>query len=196
MAPLASSPKTTPAPSPNIMTPPSAFSPAFFGLTLAPSKFRAHRAFGLLFLLLYPLSWVLFLAKPNVYTASPLPVLVPALGLLQSLTAAHYFRFLPRNSDNGLFSDKGILSYNFLLENIFYQLLAVFGAVFYCHRDALEASHVGRAMIQLFVFFPYTFLRPFFPTTSFSKTNSSEKTGKYRTVENARFYQNSTQLIR
>jgi hypothetical protein len=68
-----------------------------------------------------------------------LPLVPPALGCVQAISAACTFRFLPRNEDNGYFSDKGILSYNFVLENLFYQLCTFFGAVYYLHKDLVES---------------------------------------------------------
>lgn len=106
------------------------------------------------------------------------------------------FRFLPNDENSGYFSDKGILSRAFVKENVFYQLQTAFGAIWYTFgNEALEKTWIGKAMMVIFVFLPFTILRPCFPTTRFSTTHVT-KGSKYRTAENSSFYHLGTELIR
>jgi len=117
-------------------------------------------------------------------------------GLFQAVSASVTFRFLPNDENSGYFSDKGILSRAFVKENVFYQLQTAFGAAWYTFGNAaLERSWLGKAMMVVFVFLPFTLLRPWFPTTRFSTTHVT-KGAKYRTRENASYYALGTELIR
>jgi len=123
--------------------------------------------------------------------------IIPALiGVFQAVSAAMTFRFLPNDENSGYFSDKGILSRAFVQENIFYQLQTAFGAIWYTlGNQALEQFLLGKIMIIIFVFLPFTVLRPLFPTTRFSTTHKT-KGARYRTSENEKFYFTGTELIR
>lgn len=178
------------------ISPPSAFSPRFFGFSAQPTKFRVHRLGGAFFLLSYALAWYALYRDFARFERWSLPLVPPALGCVQAISAACTFRFLPRNEDNGYFSDKGILSYNFVLENLFYQLCTFFGAVYYLHKDLVESYWIGQAGVLVFMFFPYTLLRPFFPTTRLSYTNSSDKSDRFRSKENKSFYNATSNLIK
>mmetsp|Transcript_11560 Transcript_11560/g.38007 ORF Transcript_11560/g.38007 Transcript_11560/m.38007 type:complete len:270 (-) Transcript_11560:250-1059(-) len=125
-----------------------------------------------------------------------LMVVIALIGLFQAVSASLTFRFLPNDENSGYFSDKGILSRAFVKENVFYQLQTAFGAIWYTFgNDTLETSTLGKALMVVFVFLPFTLLRPLFPTTRFSTTHVT-KGSKYRTEENSSFYHLGTELIR
>lgn len=105
------------------------------------------------------------------------------------------FRFLPNHENSGYFSDKGILSRAFVKENIFYQLQTAFGAIWYTYgNEALERTLIGKLAMIVFVFLPFTVLRPLFPITRFSTTQKTK--ARYRSEGMSRFYFTGTELIR
>lgn len=105
------------------------------------------------------------------------------------------FRFLPNHENSGYFSDKGILSRAFVKENIFYQLQTAFGAIWYTYgNDVLEQTVIGKLSMIVFVFLPFTVLRPMFPITRFSTTQKTK--ARYRSEGMSRFYFTGTELIR
>jgi len=151
-------------------------------------SFSVHRIMGLTFILQYILAWFLFITRYELFVASPLPYTMSANLLIQVTSAIYYFRFLPKveagQADPGLYSDKGILPYPWVKENLFFALLITWGN-FYYHPAGLRllksAGKVGLALEILWVFFPFEVIRPFFPKTSLrnaftfrSKTTSEE----------------------
>jgi hypothetical protein len=165
----------------------------FFGLNLFDkTKFRIHRVGGILFLLVYIATIFTYFFDYDKFILYNMPLLSACLGLFQAISAVCTFTFLPKNENSGYFGDKGVISYNFIKENIFYQLLTVFGACYYLHK-----KNINNIILQyieiLFVFFPYTILRPLFPTTHFSATQYENT--KYRSHDNQFFYKISTTLI-
>ena len=146
--------------------------------------------------MLYALAWATLVFDYDAFLYYKLPLAVSLCGLFQAVSASLTFWFLPRELDNGYFSDKGILSKLFVKENVFYQLLCVFGALYPLYKDELEDSIPGRALVALFVFFPYLILRPFFPTTRLSYTQNSKKSERYRSTTNKQFYLTGTTLIK
>jgi len=169
----------------------------FFGLSPSSKiKFRAHRLGGITWLLTYIYTWSVFLFAYDTFLNQNLPILLASIGTFQAVSASLTFWFLPSQPDNGFFSDKGILSRLFVIENVFYQLLVLFGAIYPLHSTFLKSTTLGTLITHTFIFFPYTLLRPLFPTTQLSYTNSSLKTEKYRSTQNARFYEIGTKLIK
>ncbi|GMH54326.1 hypothetical protein TrST_g10523 [Triparma strigata] len=168
----------------------------FWGLGTGKTKFRAHRLGGISWILCYVFTWYKFLSDYPFFLSWNLPILVALIGTFQGVSATLTFWFLPNQQDNGFFSDRGILSRLFVIENVFYQLLVLFGATYPLHRAYLSSTMLGNVLIHLFIFFPYVLLRPLFPTTRFSYTNNGSKVSKYRSSMNASFYETSTQMIK
>lgn len=167
--------------------------------TWCSKKFQVHRLGGLAFLFQYGWAWQCFILDyDGSFRSMGFPALGVALtGLFQAVSATLTFTFLPNSKDPGYFSDRSIMSRLFVKENLFYQLMNVWGCVYYsdagynfmrygatqgpCLRDAATqvcaagwappAPGVKLACNVLevaFVFFPYAWLRPCFPTTHFS----------------------------
>ena len=111
------------------------------------------------------------------------------------MSAYFSFKVLPELEDAGYFSDKAVMSRRFVHENLYFQLLCVFGSVYYNDtlRAGLEASVGGRVLIYSFVFFPYIVIRPFFPITRFKDAGSS-MSGRSESL--AKFYEIGTTMVK
>ena len=128
-------------------------------------KFIFHRVFGLAYLLQY--FWVIYLYATD-YTAgfldSVVIITLPLTGVIQCVTAIRYFWFMPKQQkEAGYFTDQGALSYPFIQETLFFNLLLAFQWLYYNPR--LQA-HMPALAELAFVFLPYTW-RVLFPKTSF-----------------------------
>ena len=97
--------------------------------------------------------------------------------------------------DPGYYSDVAVMSRNFVHENVFYTIMAVFGSVYYNEgwRTQLQQDTLGQFVEILFVFFPYVALRPFFPVTHFSKAGT---TRNGRSKQNQKFYDIGTKMVK
>lgn len=116
-------------------------------------------------------------------------------GIIQGYSAYFSFKVLPELDDAGYFSDKGVMSRNFLHENLFYQNMCMFGSIYYqsALRNTLQSSLPGKIMELLFVFFPYVLIRPFFPTTRFKDAGSRDNS---RSTRLEKFYSVGTTMIK
>ena len=158
-------------------------------------KFAVHRLLGLAYLLAYARAWWLYSTDYAAFAASPLPWALPLMGVAQSATAIYYFRFLPKKSDPGYYSDRGTMSYAFVCENLFYSSIlmwqwVVMDARFYgdsaagvagaaTARDSPPAVRAALALAEaLWTFLPYALVRPLFPKTRFRDglSNDGNKT--------------------
>lgn len=97
--------------------------------------------------------------------------------------------------DPGYYSDKAVLSRNFVHENIFFTVMAVFGSIYYnpTTRTALRSNTLGRILEAIYVFWPYILVRPWYPVTRFSNAG---QTYKGRTTRNRQFYQIATSMVK
>jgi len=129
-------------------------------------EFGLHRAIGALYLVQWLASFFLFFYDYNIYKNSFLSWSLPLNGFLQACNASYFFSFLPRNADPGYYSDKSVMSYKFLLENIFFSGLLFFAAA-YMNDTFYNAMQKVPFIENLFVFLPYAVIRPFFPKTRF-----------------------------
>jgi len=145
--------------------------------------FRLHRVVGLTYLLIYTFLWFWFINDTAGYLQSYLTVILPILGVTQTIVAMSTFTFLPKNKENsgkqGYFSDKNVMSYDFLCENIFFSGILLFQWVYYLdvNIDSYLAMYKANTQLilklllliieNILVFLPYTLLRPFTPKTSF-----------------------------
>lgn len=160
------------------------------------SKHKVHRYMGLCFLIQYALVWVEFLTNNDGGGALSLLAHTLALnGIVQGYSAYFSFKVLPQLKDAGYYSDKGVLSRNFIHENVFFQTMTLFGSVYYDSglRESLRSNLPGRLIELMFLFFPYIALRPWFPTTRFSDAGTQNKT---RTAGLERFYEIGTTMIK
>lgn len=135
----------------------------------APPKFRVHRLWGLFYLVQFALFCVLALLSLR---PGPLLWTLPLTGFIQAIIAARTFTSLPRRQTQGYFSDRGVISYEFLLENIYFSGLLLFQALYYSFRP------LGSWLLPVeivMVFFPYYAIRPLFPKTSFRKSYANER---------------------
>ena len=148
----------------------------FFGMGTFYSHF-----FSLfyLFIFLYAASlWILWL-----------------LGFIQATSAYFSFRVLPDLVDPGYYSDKAVLSRLFVHENIFFQIMSVWGSFLYHDqlRTSLQSHWIGRMLEMIFLFFPYVIVRRFFPTTRFSDAGSS-KVGRSKAL--LKYYDIGTSAVK
>ncbi|MSP62134.1 MAG: hypothetical protein EXR72_17730 [Myxococcales bacterium] len=142
----------------------------------APPKFRIHRLWGLLYLLQF--------AAACAFEATSIhPVhlvwTLPLTGFIQAIIACLTFTSLPRRQTQGYFADRGVMSYEFILENVYFSGLLLFQALYFTFRP-LPLLLLPVEIVL--VFFPYHIIRPFFPKTSFRKSYGNERE---RSPENA-----------
>jgi hypothetical protein len=128
-------------------------------------KFIVHRLTGLIYLILYALTFAYYFVDYEGFKNSPIVWVLPSVGLFQSITAIYTFTFLPKSTkDGGYFGDKGILSYNFIVENSFFELILLFQWIYY--NDAIYGILRSTVVIEnFFVFLPYI-IRSLWPKTS------------------------------
>eukprot|EP00440_Ansanella_granifera_P062147 gb/GFBE01067379.1/.p1 GENE.gb/GFBE01067379.1/~~gb/GFBE01067379.1/.p1 ORF type:complete len:345 (+),score=57.26 gb/GFBE01067379.1/:1-1035(+) len=140
----------------------------FYGLTLSPVKYRAHRLGGIFLLSTYPIAWFLYIYDFDSFLSWRAPLWPALAGLFQSVSATLTFTFLPKMVNSGAMSrNRGSLSHNFVKENIFYQLVTVFWVVHYLFKAELERSLIGNMTVIVFTFLPFSLVRPLFPITPF-----------------------------
>jgi len=154
---------------------------AQMGLWFGP-RFQIHRATGLVFLIQFFAAVYLYSFHYDHYVTTPLSWCLSATGLIQSITAACTFTFMPKVDDPGFIamSDKTPLSYRFIAENSFFSMLLAFQ---YCYmNDRLYETIKAVPPIEiLYVFLPY-YIRPLWPTTRMRTAleNSKNKSDKNR----------------
>lgn len=110
---------------------------------------------------------------------------LPLTGLVQSITAALTFTFLSRTkTDPGYYSDRGTLSYAFIVENSFFSGLLLFQWLYYSDKFY---SLIDQSIIidNCIVFLPYI-IRQLWPKTHFR--DSLNNSNKNKTAPNKRFY--------
>ena len=165
----------------------------FFGLNFFDNtKFRAHRLGGIIFLLTYITAILMYIYDYDNFVEYNVPMIPSFMGVFQAVSATLTFTFLPKNQNSGYFGDKGVISYNFIKENIFYQIITFLGGWYYLYHGKI--TNFWMEYIELiFVFFPYTILRPLFPTTRFSDTQKDNT--RYRSEGNLSFYEYGTKFI-
>mmetsp|Transcript_8772 Transcript_8772/g.11645 ORF Transcript_8772/g.11645 Transcript_8772/m.11645 type:complete len:459 (+) Transcript_8772:257-1633(+) len=154
-----------------------------------------HRYMGLLYLVQYGLAWTEFARDYEQSKASILPACVALNGIIQAWSAFFSFKVLPELNDAGYYSDKAVLSRNFVHENAFFTLMSVFGSMYYntALRHTLRTTLPGRILECLYIFWPYVLVRPLFPITRFSDTGT---THKGRSAQNKRFYEIGTYMVK
>jgi hypothetical protein len=135
----------------------------------APPKFRLHRLWGLFYLLQFAALCVCVAASVR---PSHLIWTLPLTGFIQAIIASRTFTSLPRRQTQGYFSDRGVISYEFVLENIYFSGLLLFQALYFTFRP-LRPSLLPIEIVM--VFFPYHVIRPFFPKTSFRRSYANER---------------------
>jgi len=147
-------------------------------------KFIVHRITGLVYLIQYTAAIALYFYDYEIFKNSHIVWVLPLTGLFQSVTAIYTFTFLPKNTkDGGYFGDKGILSYNFIVENSFFALLLLFQWVYY--NDFI--FHLLRSTVvveNLLVFLPYM-VRNLWPKT---RIRDALDNPKNRTDANFQFF--------
>jgi len=157
------------------------------------AKFSVHRIFGLTFLLQYSVAWYIFLTDYNLYLDLPFPYTMSLTLLIQVTSAIYYFRFLPKldgeTADPGMYSDKGVLPYDWVKENLFFAIMITWGNIYY-HDLGFNLVRgigpLGTAIEVLFVMFPFEVLRPWFPKTHLK--NAFIYRSKTTSAENVLFY--------
>ncbi|CAF0913100.1 unnamed protein product [Rotaria sordida] len=148
-------------------------------------KFILHRLIGLLYLLQYFFAFYLFFKNYDLFKSSFLIWSLPLTGFVQSLTAIYTFTFLSRTKrDAGYYSDRGTLSYPFIVENSFFASILLFQWLYYSNKFyPLFTSSI--IIDNLFVFLPYI-ARQLWPKTSFR--DSLYNSDKNKTEKNKKFF--------
>mmetsp|Transcript_440 Transcript_440/g.1172 ORF Transcript_440/g.1172 Transcript_440/m.1172 type:complete len:342 (-) Transcript_440:92-1117(-) len=160
------------------------------------AKFAVHRVFGLAFLFQYMAAWYIFITDYNHYLELPFPYTMSATLLVQVSSAIYYFRFLPKldvkTADPGMYSDKGVLPYDWVKENMFFAIMITWGNIYY-HEPSFSMVRrfggypmIGTAIEVLFVMFPFEVMRPLFPKTHLK--NAFIYRAKTTSAENVFFY--------
>ena len=157
----------------------------FYGLTLEPVRYRSHRLGGLFLLLSYPFAWFAYCWDyDRLFLGYYAPLWPACAGFYQSVSATLTFTFLPKMKNSGALSGyRGMLSYLFVQENVFYQALVLFWVCHYLFKGRLEATAVGRAAVCGMTFLPFTVVRPLFPVTPFEYDADDAATKKRRGAE-------------
>ncbi|CAF2390329.1 unnamed protein product [Rotaria sp. Silwood2] len=148
-------------------------------------KFILHRLTGLSYLLQYFFAFYLYFKNYDSFKSSFLIWSLPLTGLLQATTAIYTFTFLSRTKrDAGYYSDRGTLSYPFIVENSFFASLLLFQWLYYSNKfyPFLTSSII---IDNLFVFLPYI-PRQLWPKTSFR--DSLYNSNKTKTDKNKKFF--------
>jgi len=146
---------------------------------------------GLCFLIQWVYALYLYNHNYQEFHDSVIVFSLPVTGVLQSLTAIYTFTFLPRKQkDPGYFGDLTILSYQFIQENIFYELLTLYGWVYFNSRffPFLKKTFVFEF---IWVFYPY-YIRDFFPQTRIRDSYID----KGKTDKNRNFYFFATRITK
>ncbi|KAJ3380051.1 CTP synthase ura7 [Lobulomyces angularis] len=147
-------------------------------------KFLSHRVGGLSFLIQWTLALVWYFYNYHTFKNSILIWSVPFTGLFQSLNAIATFWFLPKNTkDQGYFSDKRTMSYNFITENSFFALILLWQWLYFNDQFYIFFKRTF-ALELLFVFCPYI-IRPLWPKTSFRDSMGFPEN---KTDRNRKFY--------
>jgi len=185
-----SKPKTTAQPTPVYLLP-WKFLVGTFRLFFQ-RKFGFHRMTGLCYLIQYAIVIWLFFYDYEAFLQSNLIITLPLTGILQTIVAIYTFTFLPANTtDPGYYSDKGILSYPFIKENLFFVGLLGFQWLYYNDR-CYPIFKTLWPLECLFVFLPYVF-RFLFPKTHM---RDSLKSMKNTTEKNSSYYFYATWLTK
>jgi len=156
-------------------------------------KFFVHRVTGLFYLIMWTISLVMYFVNYERFRHSNLVWVVPVTGVIQSITAVYTFTFLPRKADPGItfLSDKSALSYFFIIENSFFELLLAFQWLYY--SDFFYGWIRKSVVIELaFVFLPYLF-RPLWPKT---RLRDAIKNEKNKSAQNRTFMLASNYVIK
>mmetsp|Transcript_34376 Transcript_34376/g.42340 ORF Transcript_34376/g.42340 Transcript_34376/m.42340 type:complete len:328 (-) Transcript_34376:223-1206(-) len=161
-------------------------------LWFAP-RFQVHRVTGLVFLLQFFAAFYLYIFNYERYLESPLVWTLGMTGLIQAITAACTFRFMPNVADPGFIAmaDKAPLSYKFIVENSFFAMLLAFQ---YCYMDnkIFEMIRAVPPIEILFVFLPY-YIRPLWPIT---RIRTALENSKNKSDKNRWFYHASTYIVK
>ena len=140
-------------------------------------QFIVHRLVGFAYLLQFAASFFLYFYDYKLYYDSPLTWSLPLTGFSQSIVASLTFTFLPkRQEDPGYYGDKSTLSYNFVVENVYFSGLLLFQCL-YMHdsNKKLITDYIPFVVETCFVFLPYFVFRPLFPKTHFRDSLNLQK---------------------
>ncbi|CAF0797154.1 unnamed protein product [Didymodactylos carnosus] len=148
-------------------------------------KFIVHRLTGLLYLIQYALAFYLYFKNYEIFKNSFLIWSLPLTGLIQSITAIYTFTFLSKTKvDPGYYSDRGTLSYPFIVENSFFASLLLFQWLYYSNQFYNLISYTI-IIENVIVFIPYI-PRMLWPKTHFRE--SLKNSEKNKTKPNRKFY--------
>jgi hypothetical protein len=148
-------------------------------------KFLIHRLTGLSYLIQYFLAFYLYFKNYDLFKSSFLVWSLPLTGVIQSITAIYTFTFLSRTKrDPGYYTDRGTLSYPFIIENSFFSSILLFQWLYYSDKFyPLFSSSI--IIDNLLVFLPYI-PRQLWPKTSFR--DSLYNADKSKTEKNRYFF--------
>jgi hypothetical protein len=107
---------------------------------VASTKFFLHRYLGFAYLVQFGFALYMWKTAYASFLNSPLIWALPLTGAMQSATAARRFKFLPKKVDPGYYSDRGSVSYEFVLEDSFLSGLLLFQWLYYSDRRVTDLS--------------------------------------------------------
>lgn len=156
-------------------------------------RFKLHRAWGIAYLGQF-VAAVYFeaLQRPNVTLIWTMPL----TGMIQSIIASCTFTFMPKASSmtsrakaEGFFNETSAMSYDFILENVYFALLLLWQSVYLCFSEQIRRSLFFLPFELVMTFYPYYMVRSFFPKTQFrNSTNSKNVTERTYALVVKSFY--------
>jgi len=135
-------------------------------------RFRVHRLWGIVYLLEFALASIFEMqGKPN----HTLFWTMPLTGIMQSIIACRTFTFLPpaNEKEQGYYSATKVMSYDFILENVYFAGLLLFQSVYLCFAKEITSNPWFLPLEIICVFFPYYTVRRLFPKSSFRHTTKT-----------------------
>lgn len=136
-------------------------------------RFRIHRLWGIVYLA----CWIYavwghwsghFAAGGNIIVFW----VMPTVGIIQTIIACRTFTFLPKANDKtqGYYHETKAMSYDFILENLYFAGLLLFQSLYLCWGVELRANPIFLPFEVLGTFFPYYTVRDLVPKSSFRHT--------------------------
>jgi hypothetical protein len=147
-------------------------------------KFRVHRLWGIVYLACWAYAcWGHFSGAFANGGNTDVFWVMPIVGWIQTVIACRTFTFLPKAKKDdvqGYYHETKAMSYDFIMENLFFAGLLLFQSVYLCWSVELRSNPAFLPFEILGTFFPYYTVRNLVPKSSF---RDSTKTGnKYAMV--------------
>jgi len=146
-------------------------------------RFRIHRLWGIVYLALWIYAaWGHFAGHFADGGNTSVFWVMPTVGFIQTVIACKTFTFLPKANDQtqGYYHETKAMSYDFILENLYFAGLLLFQSVYLCWGVELRANLIFLPFEVLGTFFPYHTVRDLVPKSSFR--HSTKDGNRYAVV--------------